>query len=319
MKKITLLTLVAVLALFAAACGNDKAKETSKPTSNQLEIYTTVYPLQFFAEQIGGGHVNVSSVYPPGTNEHSFDPTQQDMIKLADADLFFYIGLGLEGFVTNAEKTLANENVQLVETTAKIDHSAYDVSTSSKHDHEEHEGEDHDHGDVDPHVWLSPVLAQDLAKSVKDALVEKDSFNAETYEKNYATLLSRLKKLDLEYRTMADNVLNDTFFVSHASFGYIAGTYGLNQQSIAGLNSQDEPTQKELTKIADQAKEEDIKYILFEQNVSSKLSEVIQKDIGADSLTINNLSVLTQEDIDAGNDYMSIMRDNLKTFQKALN
>lgn len=323
MKKLTLIALIAILTLFTAACGNKDASTKS----DKINIYTTVYPLQYFAEQIGGEHVDVSSIYPPGSNEHTFEPTQKDMIHLADAKLFFYIGLGLEGFVTNAKKTLANEDVTLVETTANIDHSKLDVSTSSKHAHDEHddehEGEEedhegHSHGDTDPHVWLSPAIAQDLAKSIKDSLVKKDADHKADYEKNYDELIKKLQKLDTDYKTMADNAANKTFFISHASFGYIAGSYGLEQRSIAGLNSQDEPTQRELTKIADQAKKDNVKYILFEQNVSSKLSQVIQKDVGAEALTVNNLSVLTKEDISKKKDYMSIMEDNLKTFEEAL-
>lgn len=321
MKKLTLLLLVAVLTIFTAACGNtEKENNASK---NQIKIYTTVYPLQYFAERIGGDYVNVSSIYPPGSNEHTFEPTQKDMIALADADLFFYIGLGLEGFVSNAQKTLKNENVKMIETTKDVPESALDVSTASKeHNHDEHAGEahedEHDHGGVDPHVWLSPVISQDLAKSIKDSLVQKDTAHKTDYEKNYEALIKDLKDLNTDYKEMADNAKRKEFFVSHAAFGYIAGTYGLKQESIAGLNSQDEPSQKELTNIADEAKKDNIQYILFEQNVSSKLAEVLKNDIGAESLTVNNLSVLTKEDLATKKDYISIMKENLETFKKAL-
>ena len=82
----------------------------------KLSVYTTVYPLQYFAERIGGNHVDVKSIYPPGADEHTFEPTQKDMIALADSDLFFYIGLGLEGFVENAEKTMKGQHVKMVAT-----------------------------------------------------------------------------------------------------------------------------------------------------------------------------------------------------------
>lgn len=323
MKKISLLLLVAVLTIFTAACGNTETKKSA--SSDQIKVYTTVYPLQYFAERIGGDHVSVSSIYPPGSNEHTFEPTQKDMIDLADADLFFYIGLGLEGFVNNAQKTLKNENVEMIETTKDVPESALDVSTASKehdHDHDAHEDEahedEHDHGTVDPHVWLSPVISQDLAKSVKDSLVKKDAKHKEDYEKNYEALIKDLKDLNTDYKEMADNAKRKEFFVSHAAFGYIAGTYGLKQEAIAGLNSQDEPSQKELTTIASEAKKDNIQYILFEQNVSSKLADVLKNDIGAESLTINNLSVLTKEDLAAKKDYVSIMKENLETFKKVL-
>ncbi len=314
MKKTLSFIVLALTAILLAACGNDDSKSTN--SSDKVSIYTTVYPLQYFAEQIGGKHVEVSSIYPPGTNEHTFEPTQQDMMKLADSDLFFYIGLGLEGFVDNAKKTLANENVSMIETTHGIDEEKLHASTAT-HEHE-HEEDDHHHGDVDPHVWLSPVISQDLALSIKNELVKKDAKHKADYEKNYDALVKNLQQLDNDYKTMAKDAETKEFYVSHAAFGYIAGTYGLKQVSVAGLNSQDEPSQKELTQIVAQAKKDNIQYILFEQNVSSKLAAVIQNDIGAKDLTAHNLSVLTKEDIAAKRDYFSIMEDNLETFKTAL-
>lgn len=320
MKKMIPLFLLACTAIILAACGNDTK---NKASDDQISVYTTVYPLQYFSEQIGGEHVAVNSIYPPGTNEHTFDPTQKDMMNLADSDLFFYIGLGLEGFVDNAKKTLKNEDVTLVETTKNIDEEKFHVSTATKeeeegHDHDHEDEDGHHHGNIDPHVWLSPVISQDLARSIKDALVQKDPTHKEDYEANYKKLVTKLQNLDASYKEMADQAPQKEFYVSHASFGYIAGTYGLKQVSVAGLNSQDEPTQKQLASIVSQAKKDKIQYILFEQNVSSKLATVIQNDIGAQQMTVNNLSVLTKEDIAKERDYFSIMEDNLKTFETVL-
>lgn len=321
MKKALLLFFVLVLSLFTAACGNNDTKNvTKKEKDNKIQIYTTVYPLQYFAEQIGGDAVHVSSIYPPGSNEHTFEPTQQDMMKLADADLFFYIGLGLEGFVENAKKTLANEHVKMVATADAVPKDQLEANT---HEHEEHEEDDddnhdHDHGKIDPHVWISPQISQSLALSIKDSLVEAAPDQKEKFEKNYEELIAQLKQLDASFKEMAQNTPNKTFFVSHEAFGYLAHEYGLEQIAVAGLNSQDEPSQKQLTKIIDLAKEKDIKYILFEQNVSSKLTEVIQKEIGAESLVLHNLSVLSKEDIENNETYFTLMNKNLETLKTVL-
>ena len=83
MKRILASLLMSVVVLVLAACGSNDDTATSKETSStseQLTIHTTVYPLQYFAERIGGDYVNVKSIYPAGANEHSFDPTQKDMI-----------------------------------------------------------------------------------------------------------------------------------------------------------------------------------------------------------------------------------------------
>ncbi|WBF57469.1 zinc ABC transporter substrate-binding protein [Lysinibacillus sp. JK80] len=340
MKKLSVLLLVAVLALFTAACGDKSSTSQKTEEKDKLSIYTTVYPLSYFAQRIGGDYVEVASIYPAGANEHTFEPTQKDMMKLADADIFFYIGLGLEGFVENAKKTLANEDVTMVATADDVSDKKLAVSTGHVHaeeeEHEadahehgtteeehEHEGEEHghdehEHGDIDPHVWLSPTISQDLALAIKNTLVEKMPAQEATFNTNYDALVKELQDLDQDFQAMTDKAQNKTFFVSHAAFGYIAGQYGLTQVPIAGLNSQNEPSQKELTKIVDKANELHIHYILFEQNVSSKLAEIIQKEVGAESLVLHNLSVLTADDEKNKETYFTLMQKNIQTLEKAL-
>ncbi|MFC5558239.1 metal ABC transporter solute-binding protein, Zn/Mn family [Ureibacillus thermophilus] len=316
MKKFIVFMLAAVMMLLAA-CSND---EPTKEANNQIKIYTTVYPLEYFAKQIGGEFVDVSSIYPPGANEHTFEPTQKDMIALADADLFFYIGLGLEGFVDNAKKSLENEHVKFVAVAEQVDEEKLHTSTGHSHEEAGEEQEhEHHHGDVDPHLWLSPMISKDLAFTIKNELVKLLPEQEETFNQNYEEITKRLDELDQQFQELANNASKKTFFVSHASFGYIAGHYGLTQVPIAGLNSQSEPSQKELAEIVDLAKKFDIKYILFEQNVSSKLTSVIQKEIGAESLMLHNLSVLTEEDIQNKEDYFTLMEKNIQTLEKALN
>lgn len=310
MNKKVQLTLSLLFILLLAACGNKENIEKS----DQISIYTTVYPLQYFAERIGGDAVNVQSIYPPGADEHSFDPTQKEMIKLADADLFFYIGLGLEGFVDNAEKTMKNEHVKMIATADAITEDMLEED----HDHEEDEDHDHDHGEFDPHVWISPVLSDALAFSVKEALIEAAPDKKEQFEENFEALRDDLIKLDRQFIDMASNAPTKTFYVSHAAFGYLADTYGLEQVAIAGLNSQSEPSQKQLATLVQEAKEQNIKYVLFEQNITSKLTDVIRKEIDAEALMLHNLSVLTTEDINNEEDYISLMEQNVETLKQAL-
>ncbi|WP_079528615.1 metal ABC transporter solute-binding protein, Zn/Mn family [Solibacillus isronensis] len=325
MKKwfsiISMFTLILVL---AACNAEDTKKDTreSKQNEDALSVYTTVYPLQYFTEQIGGEFVDVSSIYPAGANEHSFEPTQKDMMALADADLFFYVGLGLEGFVENAQKTLANEDVKLVPTAANVTEDQLHISTG--HTHAEHDddgddhGEEHAHEEHDAHVWLSPVISQQLALTIKDELVAALPEHEAIFNSNYEQLVSELATLHSEFEEMAAAATKRTFFVSHAAFGYIAGHYGFNQVPVAGLNSQSEPSQKELTAIVDLANKEDIQYIFFEQNVSSKLTEIISKEVNAETLTLHNLSVLTKEDIQNNEDYFTLMRKNMDVLKQAL-
>lgn len=331
MKKFLSLFLFSIVAVILAACGGDDNattdQETTEQSTDKLSIYTTVYPLQYFTERIGGEYVDVSSIYPPGTNEHTFEPTQKDMMTLADADMFFYIGLGLEGFVEKAKDTLANENVKLVATADHVSEEKLHISTGhvhaegeeDDHGHEEHEeASDHSGHEHDSHVWLSPVISQDLATVIKDELIAAMPEQESLFTENYEALVAELKELHANFEAMAAQTTQKTFFVSHAAFGYIAGHYGFTQVPVAGLNSQSEPSQKELTKIVDLAKKENIQYIFFEQNVSSNLTEVIQNEVGADSLILHNLSVLTADDIKNGETYFTLMEKNIEALKTAL-
>lgn len=320
MKRFLFIMLIFTLVL--GACG--KTGDKVKKEDGKISIYTTVYPLQYFAQRIGGSHVTVQSIYPAGADEHSFEPTQKDMMNLADADLFLYIGLGLEGFVENAKKTLKNENVQMIATAENIPaeelHAGHDHDEDHDevHDEDGHEEEHHDHGEFDPHVWISPKLSIELAKSIEEALVKEAPEFEEEFKTNREKLEQDLIALDGRFEEMASKAPSKTFFVSHAAFGYIAEEYGLEQVAISGLNSQSEPSQKELAHIVEQAKEKNVHYILFEQNVSSKLTDVIRKEIGAESLMLHNLGVLTPDDVKNEETYFTLMDRNIKVFQKAL-
>lgn len=328
MKKSALFILL-ISILILAACG-DSVTENADTTgdSSKIQVYTTVYPITYFTERIGGEQVEVKSVYPAGANEHTFEPTQQDMIAIAEADLMFYIGLGLEGFIDSAKSTLEGEDVEFAALADSITDEQLDAALkhdgeeSHEDEHEEHTEEadhdGHDHGSTDPHIWMSPKLSQQLATSIKDSLIAEDPDNTEVYETNHAELIEELEQLDESFSQLQERVSKDTFFVSHAAFTYLAEPYGFEQVAVAGLNSQDEPSQKELTEIVDMAREKNIEYIVFEQNVSSNLTEVVQKEVGAEAVQMHNLGVLTQEDIDNGETYFTLMERNLEVLETIL-
>ncbi|KIL45548.1 metal ABC transporter solute-binding protein, Zn/Mn family [Jeotgalibacillus campisalis] len=364
MKKIAWILLLSSTTWILAACNT----ESSSDSNEKLDIYTTVYPLQDFAEKIGGEYVEVETIYPPGADEHTYEPSQQDMIKLAEGDLFFYIGLGLEGFVDSATDVLESQELVMVPTADYL--SDEELEGSSGHDEEEHahdeeehahdeeehahdeeehahdeedhahdedehthdeeehahdeedhahEGhEGHDHGDVDPHVWLDPVLSKSLAESIKDSLVKAMPEQEAYFNENYEEIISQLDEIDHSFEELGEDAQLNQLFVSHAAYGHWETRYGFEQNAIAGISTSDEPSQRELTKIIELAKENNIQHILFEQNVSSNLTEVIQQEIGADALQLHNLSVLTEEDIDNDEDYFSLMEKNIETLRTAL-
>ncbi|WP_262371989.1 metal ABC transporter substrate-binding protein [Rossellomorea aquimaris] len=318
------MSLFLLLILVLSACGAS-SKQEDAGEKDKLEVYTTVYPLEDFTKKIGGEHVKVESIYPPGADEHTFEPSQKDMIKMADGDVFFYIGMGLEGFVEGSKSILENEDVVVVPTSEHVElNHEEDHGEESAEEHEEHgdsheddHGDEHNH-DVDPHLWLDPVYSKEMAKTIADTLSKEMPEHKEDFQANLAALTKDLDALDAEFKDMAESAPKKTFYVSHAAYSYWEERYGLHQEAIAGLNTADEPSQQELKKIIEKGKEDNVQYILFEQNVSSRLTEVVQNELGAKALTLHNLSVLTEEDRNNDEDYFSLMKKNIETLKQAL-
>lgn len=317
MKKLSfILVLFILVSSFLSGCGQKEASNAKKD-DNLLKVYTTVYPLQFFTQQIGGEFVDVKTIYPPGADEHTFEPSQKDMMSLADADLFFYIGLGLEGFVDKAEQTLKNEDVKMLPVGDSLH---LDDGGNKEQAEETHSSDDgHGHGDINPHVWLDPIYANEIALTIKNQLVEQMPDHKDVLEKNYAELAAQLTDLDKEFTEVIRSADRKEIIVSHAAYSYWETRYGLKQISISGLSTTNEPTQKELQNLISHAKNAKTKYVLTEQNFNSKLAKMVQDEIGGKTLTLHNLSVLTDEDIKNNETYFTLMKKNISTLEKALN
>ncbi|WP_126424702.1 metal ABC transporter substrate-binding protein [Brevibacillus marinus] len=340
------LVIVALLTL-TAACGK---QETESGTAQQppeagqaeaaLSVYTTIYPLQYAAARIGGEYARVVNIVPPGVEPHDFEPTAKDMVALSNARVFLYNGSGFELWVDKAvegidpARTLvvnATEGLPLLPAPEAEEHHADEADADhadeadADHAAEAHaeeaaheEADEHAHGPLDPHVWLDPLLFQQQAEKIKDALSEADPAHRDAYERNYQALAADLQKLDQEYREVADKAKRKEFVVSHSAFGYLAHRYGLTQTAIAGLSPSDEPSPAQLKELVEYVKQHQIEVILFETLASQKVVEVIARETGAKTAMLHPLEGLTEAEQQAGKDYLTVMRENLETLRLAL-
>ncbi|WP_102027108.1 metal ABC transporter solute-binding protein, Zn/Mn family [Salirhabdus sp. Marseille-P4669] len=312
-------------------------KNTSTDTESQkVKIYTTIYPLADFTQKIAGDLVDVESIIPSGTDSHTFEPSSKQMIEIAQADAFIYNGFGLEPYAETITDALHKEDTLMIEATKSVEtiqhehNHAVEVSTDL-HEEEEHDLEHaeestsfdyddhgHSHGDMDPHVWLDPYRSITVASNIRDSLVELMPEAEDTFNQNFEALKKELEALDKEFHTLIESKENPQMIVSHAAYGYWEEAYGIQQIAITGISPTDEPSQKELEEIIKLANDLEISYLIFEKNVSPSVARVIQDEIQAEPLYLNNLETLTEEDMENGEDYFSLMRKNLETLDLAL-
>ncbi|MCQ4085899.1 metal ABC transporter solute-binding protein, Zn/Mn family [Saccharibacillus sp. JS10] len=331
-----LMVLALATMMVLSACGQNAS---GKIVEGKVNVVTTFYPIYEFASTIGGEDANVINLLPTGVEPHDWTPRGQDIVSTSKAQLFFYNGAGLEGWVPDFLKGLNSDSeVKPVEVSKGVDLILTDEDdghnhggTEADHDHEgEEHGEDEHHEEdghheesadakhTDPHTWVSPKSALIMAGNIRDSLVEADPEHKAGYDERYEALAKKLKDLDTEFTDKLTPLTNKEIVVSHQAFGYLARDYGLTQHSIMGLSPDAEPRAQDMLNLAKMVKEEGIRYIFFEELVSDKLAKTLASEAGVDTLVLNPVEGLTEQQSKDGEDYFSLMQKNLQNLLLAL-
>ncbi|MGM8211996.1 metal ABC transporter solute-binding protein, Zn/Mn family [Virgibacillus sp. W0430] len=302
-----------LISLIFTIAGCTNTVQTNDENDSTLTIYTSIYPIQYAVEQIAGEVATVKSVYPPGVDAHTFEPTSKEITDMANANMFIFLGAGMESFTSTAAEALDKQNIVFVEL---ANHEALFSEQEHSH-HDENDGDDHEHDGQDPHIWLDPLRMIKLSEIVKQELIQLSPEHEQIFTENFVELEQKLHTLDGDFKLTLEQKINKDIIVAHAAYGYWEERYGINQIAVHGLTSGDEPSQKDLTKIAKKAKENNLNYVIFEQTGSDKVTKIIQEYIQAEPLYIHNLEVRTEQDIQNHYDYLSIMRENLDVLDQA--
>ncbi|MBP1047176.1 zinc ABC transporter substrate-binding protein [Enterococcus sp. BWM-S5] len=305
-----------VLLLSAAiltACGSKS--ESGEDSQDGIKVMTTFYPMYNFTEQVVGDEGTVELLIPSGTDAHDFEPSAKDIAKISDSDVFVYNSTEFETWADDILANVDQEQVKVIEASQNIE-----LMEGDAHDHEDDEDHaDHDHShDVDPHVWLDPVLAQKEVEEIRDGLIEKYPDKKEAFEKNAAAYIEKLQELDTEYKEAFANAENKTFVTQHAAFGYLANQYGLTQESISGISPDQEPSPSRLAQLKEFIDEHHVSVIYFEATASSKVAETLAKETGVELSVLQTLESLTEDEQKAGKDYISVMQENLEALKKSI-
>ncbi|WP_176541017.1 MULTISPECIES: metal ABC transporter substrate-binding protein [unclassified Bacillus (in: firmicutes)] len=290
----------------AASTKSEKTSEGSK----KMQIVTTFYPMYYFAQKVAGSSANVELLIPNGVEPHDWEPTANDMAKIQDSDLFIYNSRYFETWTEKVFKSINDPNLKVIEASNGIE--LMDALDSEEEDNHEHTSS------KDPHVWLSPVLAQKEVDNIAKALEQADPKNKDKFQKNAAALNSELTDLDSLYKETIDKAKKKEFVTQHAAFGYLAKQYGLTQIPIAGLSPDVEPTLGKLAELTDLTKKKNVKIIYFEELTSSKVADTLAKEIGAKTEVLNPLEGLTKKEQEKGLDYIDVMKNNLESLKLSL-
>lgn len=280
-KTRIVLTLAAVATL--AGCGGDS-------TAHGRTVVASFYPLAFAAAQIAGPDIDVRNLTPPGVEPHDLELSGSDVRTIADAELVLYLGEGFQPSLEDAIESTSAHGVDLLD--------AAETRTGG----EVEQG-------VDPHVWLDPVRYAAIATRIGRELDRGPEA---------ARFTAKLRALDVELRRGLSGCARTEIVTSHAAFGYLAERYGLTQVAITGIAPEAEPTPRDLENVVRKVRGVGATTVFFETLVSPRLAETVARELGAKTAVLDPLEGLTDEEVAAGEDYFSVMRENLAALRKAL-
>lgn len=286
-----LILLIITFGIIISGCSSEPAKK--EKNGGTLKVYVSIYPFEYFARAILPD-ADIESLVPTGVDPHHFEPSLKDIQKLHTADIVIYIGdTDVDRWIDKVKPELTSRGVRVIRLQDNLRLMNY---KSSK--------------EIDPHIWLDPLLVLDASKEIKERALQISSVNSDKVIKNFQTLESKLKELDSMYRdTLSKCSLKDVVS-THEFLNYLAAKYGFKAHSIVH-EPEDEPSPKKIKNLKELVKREKIEYIITEQE-GERIAKALSQEAGVKVLGFNTYHTKTEKD------YISVMTDNLNALATAL-
>lgn len=333
MKKI----IAAATALLVAAGMFTGCGASEKPTAqgDKLKIVTTIFPEYDWTREILGDQserTEVTMLLDNGVDLHSYQPTADDLIKIAECDLFIYVGGESDGWVESALASTSNPDravINLIDTlgdSVKLE-EVVEGMQETEHDHEEDEDHAHDadeqEAETDEHVWLSLRNAQAVCQKIAEKLGEIDPEHEQAYTQNALAYIDQLAALDAKYQAAVDAANNKTLvFGDRFPFRYLTEDYGLNYYAaFVGCSAETEASFETIRFLAEKTDALGLSHVLTIENLKHKIAETVvanTSDKNQQVLSMDSMQSVTSKDVAAGATYLSIMEHNLDVLTQAL-
>ena len=285
-----------------------------------------------------------------GVDLHSYQPSAQDIMKIANCRMLVYVGGESDTWVSDALVESGNENIVAISLLDLVGDRALnevELEGVEGHHHHDHDDEDHDHDEhgheaeitdydehgheaettdhddhYDEHVWLSLKNAIVCTETLADAITELDSDNAKQYVANAKTYTGKLEALDDDYQTMRDAATQTTILVGDRfPFLYLAEDYDIHYfAAYSGCSADVEASVHTVTYLAEKLQEYQLPAIYVVDNGTDSLARTIAEsaDMTPEILHLSSMQSVTREDIQKGCTYLSYMEENLQMLKQGL-
>ena len=318
-KSIALFCSLVLLVL--TGCGAQSAGQAAGSTSGgddgKLQVVSTIFPGYDFARAVCGDDADVTLLLPPGAESHSYEPTPQDILTIQNCDLFIYVGGDSDAWVDTILKSID----QPVNTLKMMDCvNTLPEETVEGMENGEEEGTPAGTVEYDEHVWTAPANAILITQEIGDELQALDPNNADTLKANTDAYVQQLTTLDQDYKDFFATVSNKTIvFGDRFPLRYFAEEYGLTYYAaFPGCSTQTEPSAATVAFLTDKVKEEKISTVYYIEFSNHLVADSIAEATGAGTALFDSCHNVSQQEMDSGATYVSIMRQDLEMLKQTM-
>lgn len=298
---------ILLFTLWLSAC----APQANEDLSGKLNVVTTTGMIADLARNIGGDHVEVSSLMGPGVDPHLYKASEGDVQLLQGADIIFYNGLHLEAQMGEVLERLNEFGIRTVAVADKVDPSLLQSPPEFA-------------GNYDPHIWFDVTLWIQAAEQVKESLAEVDPDNAATYEANAEAYLAELEELHQYVLDQANSIPAEqrVLITAHDAFNYFGRAYGFEVRGLQGISTEAQAGTADVKALADFIVEMQIPAIFVESSVPQRNVEAVQAAVQAQGFDVKIGGSLFSDAMGTEGTpegtYVGMVRHNIDTIVNAL-
>lgn len=314
---------------------DDVVDDTGEP----LNVVVTMPFIPSMVDAVGGDHVEVESVVPQGVDAHTYQPSPGDAQMIADADVIFVNGFGLEEFLDELIESGGGVDAPIHELADglqddgiesdghdhdDVDHADDDNDHLDDHDHDDDNDDDHDDdhhsddatdsGSINPHFWLSPVNGVHYVENIYEGLADIDPDNEVDYRSNADEYIAEINEFDDRAQEEMAGIPDENRFVVtfHDAFPYFADHFGLEVVGVVITSPGREPGAQEMARLADQIQDVGVPAVFIEPQFDSSLADAIADEAGVQT------QVLYSDTPPEGVGYLELMELNVESVVEGL-
>ena len=303
-KLIRLLSCMLVAAWSLPACG------PAAPAAQTLDVLTTETFLADIAQNVAGDRLKVTSLLPIGIDPHSFEPTPQDVAKVAASRVLIVNGAGFEGYLSRLLENAGGQR-QVIVASAGLASRAPGPG----------EVRDADHPQGDPHFWLDPTMVIKYVENIRAGLSQADPAGAAVYARNAEAYSAQLKALDEWIAAQVQPIPPERrlLVTNHESLGYYADRYGFKiiGTVVPSFSTDASPSAQQLAQLVDHIKATGARAIFLETGSNPQLAQQVAQETGAKVVAGLYTHSITQPGGSAPG-YIEMMRYNTRAIVDAL-